>query len=63
MPPQGVALVIGASIPLGWNYRRSLRGQSTISMWLREHPAAFVVGVAIANGVLNGWLPKHILND
>lgn len=55
--------MFGASIPLGWNYSRSRHGKSTISMFLRRHPAAFVVGVVVANGILNGWLPAHILKE
>lgn len=63
MPPQGVALVLGAGIPLGWNYRNSRVGKPTISMFLRRHPVAFVIGVVVANGILNGWLPGHILEE
>lgn len=63
MPPQGVALVLGAGVPLGWNYARSRAGKSTISMFLRRHPVAFTVGMIVANGILNGWLPGHIHND
>ena len=53
MPPQ--ALVIAGA--LGWNYQRSRVGQSTISMFARRHPAAFVLGWA----GLNVWLVPHIL--
>lgn len=63
MPPQGVALIVGAGGPLVWNYARSRQGKPTISMKLREHPIAFVGGLLAANVVLNGWLPRHIFND
>jgi len=52
MPPQA-ALVLGG---LGWNYARSLHGQTTISMFLRRHPVATAVGLA----VVNGWLVPHL---
>jgi len=59
MPPQGAVLAGALAGTLGWNYRRSLRGQTTISMLLREHPAAFLVGWA----GLTLWLVPHILTD
>jgi len=59
MPPQGAVLAGALAGTLGWNYRRSLRGQTTISMLLREHPVAFLVGWV----GLTLWLVPHILTD
>ena len=56
MPPQGVALALGAGVPLVWNFRRSRAGKVTISMFLAEHKVAAATGWL----VLNAWLIPHV---
>lgn len=59
MPPQGYVLAFGAGLPLGWNYRRSLQGQTTISMWGREHP----IVTAAALVAFNAWIWPHLYKE
>jgi len=59
MPPQGAVLAGALAGTLGWNYRRSRVGKTTISMLLRRHPDAFVIGWA----GLSLWLIPHIIAD
>jgi len=56
MPPQGAVLAGALAGTLGWNYRRGRRGQTTISMKLREHPLA----TAAALAAFNAWIVPHL---
>jgi hypothetical protein len=52
MPPQG-AVLAGALV---WNYTRSKRGKTTISMLARRHPI-------VSGGMLvgfNAWIVPHL---
>jgi hypothetical protein len=56
MPPQGAVLAGALAGTLSWNYRRSLAGKVTISMFLAEHKVIAAAGWL----ALNAWLIPHI---